>query len=396
MIDRKSPVLMLDPCCYSPFYNCNLSASLIRHGWHVRLLTSEFPFEKIAVPDHTHIQTFFFSQILANSFIHRHDALRGVCKTIFYPLEMVRFTHYLEKTATERGILHIQWANIPCLDKRFWQKWKDLGWRIVFTAHDPEPLQGTASLQVSANRSTLLRHADAVLVHSHAGRKILIDQGLNEATIHEIPMGPTILTEMQPIPQKTARDRLNIPADSPTLLFFGFIKNYKGLDVLLKALGAVCLVFANTRLLVAGRLMDSFGRYQSLIAHSSLAPHVQWHLHFISSTDIPLYFSAADVVVIPYRQASSSSVVDLAHYFGKPVVATTTGGLPEQMRPEEGDRLIPPGSPELLAQALIAALQETLQCTLKLPDSQTNESLTATWSTVAQRHAEIYQSLERG
>ena len=324
MIDQKSPILMLDPCCFSPFYNCNLSASLIRHGWHVRLLTSEFPFENIAGQGHNHIQKFFFSQIpaphiLAIDFVHRHNTLRGVCKTIFYPLEMLRFTRYLEKTAPQRGIVHIQWTNIPCLDKMLWKKWKDLGWRIVFTAHDPEPLTGTTSLQFSANRSTLLRHADAILVHSHIGRKILIDQGLKAATIHEIPMGPTILTEMQPIPQKTARDRLDIPAGSPTLLFFGFIKNYKGLDVLLKALAAVSSVFPATRLLVAGRLMDSFGRYQSLMSNYCLAPHVQWHLHYISSADLPLYFSAADVVVIPYRQASSSSVLDLAHYFGKPV-----------------------------------------------------------------------------
>jgi D-inositol-3-phosphate glycosyltransferase len=396
MIDQKSPVLMLDPYCFSPFYNCNLSASLISHGWHVRLLTSEFPFEKIAVQDHTHIETFFFRQILTNNFVHRHNALRGVCKTISYPLEMLRFTRYLEKTVPQRGIVHIQWANIPFLDKKLWRKWKDMGWRIVFTAHDPEPLPGTTILQISAYHSTLLRHADAVLVHSHTGKKILIDQGLDSATIHEIPMGPTILTEMRPIPQKIARFRLEIPTDSPTLLFFGFIKNYKGLDVLLKALKAVCSVYANIRLLVAGRLMDSISRYQSLIEHSSLDRHVQWHLHFIASADIPLYFSAADVVVIPYRQASSSSVIDLAHYFGKPVVATATGGLPEQVRLDEGDRLIPPDSPELLAHALIAVLQETLERQSRHADTQTNGSLAMTWSNVARRHAEIYQSLHRG
>jgi glycosyltransferase involved in cell wall biosynthesis len=123
-----------------------------------------------------------------------------------------------------------------------------------------------------------------------------------------------------------ARSKLGIPADKKVLLFFGLIRNYKGLDILLESLA---LLDESYYLIIAGEVYGSFGKYKSIIDKHSLQNRVLLHTEFIPENEIALYFSASDVCVLPYRSGTQSGIEGIAYHFDLPVIVTDVGGLKE-------------------------------------------------------------------
>jgi glycosyltransferase involved in cell wall biosynthesis len=396
---NKSRVIVLDPCCFSPFYDLNLVHNLAELGWPIQWVASDFTFETLPSRGSFPVNPFFFTRFPANRLlsakpINDHDWLRRPVKMALYPLEMARFNVYLK--SLQPGILHVQWAHLPCLDRTLWIRWKRMGWKLVYTAHDPLPLKGTTPHPFFAMRQNLLKHADAILVHSQKGRQQLIQLELHPDKIHCIQLGPTLMTDMEPVNQDVAQHELGLPDNALTVLFFGFIKPYKGLDVLLKSMPTIQAAFPEFHLLVAGKLTEPFSRYEKLVKALPSRPFIHWNLEFIPSNRIPLYFCAADVVVTPYLQGSSSSVIDLAHYFGNPVVTTAVGGLPEQINPEHGDLVVPPDSPVLLAEAVINVLKKRQERTdAKRVSVYPYGLIQSKWSAIAAYHGALYDRLRQ-
>jgi len=133
------------------------------------------------------------------------------------------------------------------------------------------------------------------------------------------------------ISKETARHALGIAADTLLILFFGFIRKYKGLDLLLRAMAKLSAekTLPNLRLLVAGEYYEDENRYQQLIDELGIRDRVLLHSHFISDQEVKNYFCAADLVVQPYRNATQSGVTPLAYHFEKPMVVTNVGALPD-------------------------------------------------------------------
>jgi glycosyltransferase involved in cell wall biosynthesis len=127
-----------------------------------------------------------------------------------------------------------------------------------------------------------------------------------------------------------ARHRLNIPPDKKVLLFFGFIRDYKGLDLLLEALN---ILPEDYHLIVAGEVYGNFDSYDSLIIKYQLESRVSRNARYISDEEVPLFFSAADVCVLPYKSATQSGIVGITYHFDLPVIATDVGGLKEMIEP---------------------------------------------------------------
>lgn len=122
-----------------------------------------------------------------------------------------------------------------------------------------------------------------------------------------------------------ARRRLHVPPEAPLVLFFGFIRAYKGLDLLLQALSQTPDVHA----MVAGECYEEWQAYQAIIDKNQLSGRVHLFTDFIPAESVRLYFSAADLVVQPYRSATQSGISQIAYHFEKPMVVTRVGGLPE-------------------------------------------------------------------
>jgi glycosyltransferase involved in cell wall biosynthesis len=130
-----------------------------------------------------------------------------------------------------------------------------------------------------------------------------------------------------PINKKDARSKLGIGQDTPLLLFFGFIRKYKGLDILIQALKE--LNDPSIKLLVAGEFYEDAQEYFALVKKLGLENQVIFRNDFIPNEEVKEYFSAADVIVQPYRNATQSGVTPLAYHFGKPMIVTNVGGLPD-------------------------------------------------------------------
>ena len=149
-----------------------------------------------------------------------------------------------------------------------------------------------------------------------------------------------------------ARKELNLDVNSPVLLFFGYVRHYKGLDILLRAMPAILRREPALRLVVAGHFYEDISLYRQLVDHLVIGGSVDLYPGYVPTERSALYFSAADALVLPYRSATQSGVVQLAYGHGLPVIVTPVGALPEMVRPGETGWVARDSSPEGFADAV--------------------------------------------
>jgi len=130
------------------------------------------------------------------------------------------------------------------------------------------------------------------------------------------------------ISKEEARKNLNLPVKEKIILFFGFIRQYKGLDLLIQAIANEEIRKENIKLLIAGEFYEDEKPYRDLIEQNDLHANIILHNHFIPDSQVRNYLCAADCVVQPYRNATQSGVTPLAYHFEKPMIVTNVGGLP--------------------------------------------------------------------
>jgi glycosyltransferase involved in cell wall biosynthesis len=209
--------------------------------------------------------------------------------------------------------------------------------RYAVTVHDPRLHPGDRSaLANRLGQRPLLRQAGLVFVHSEALREELLEHFRRLPPVEVVPHG-IAEPRVAPLPER------------PALLFFGRISTYyKGLDVLLEAMPLIWQRVPEATLTIAGA---------GEIAHHQVLndPRVTLRNEYVPDEELPVLFGAASCCVLPYRQASQSGVGSRAKSFGRAIVATDVGGLPELVSPESG-RLVPAGAPVPLAEAVIEIL----------------------------------------
>jgi glycosyltransferase involved in cell wall biosynthesis len=129
------------------------------------------------------------------------------------------------------------------------------------------------------------------------------------------------------VTKEEARKHLDLPVNEKIILFFGFIRKYKGLDLLLKAMNDSRIKEANIKLLIAGEFYDNKEEYETIIEKNNLANSLYLRTQFIDNTEVKYYLGAADFVIQPYKHATQSGVTPLAYHFEKPMLVTNVGGL---------------------------------------------------------------------
>jgi glycosyltransferase involved in cell wall biosynthesis len=131
------------------------------------------------------------------------------------------------------------------------------------------------------------------------------------------------------VPPAIAKSVLGIPADKKILLFFGFIRDYKGLDLLLDALSKLDDSYV---LVIAGEAYGNFDKYQKQIDELGIGSRIIKHIRYISDEEVSSFFCSADVCVLPYKSATQSGITSIAYHFNLPIIATDVGGLKEIIR----------------------------------------------------------------
>ncbi len=155
-----------------------------------------------------------------------------------------------------------------------------------------------------------------------------------------------------PVSQEEARTKLGISPDQKLLLFFGFIRKYKGLDLLLEAMADPRIREQGIKLMVAGEFYEEEKPYRDQIRHLGIEDLLFLHTDFIPDSEVRYYLSAADAVVQPYRNATQSGVTPLAYHFEVPMLVTNVGGLPDLV-PHNKVGLIVEPDPSSIAQGIL-------------------------------------------
>ena len=130
-------------------------------------------------------------------------------------------------------------------------------------------------------------------------------------------------------PKAKAAAALNLDPDTDYYLFFGLIRDYKGLDLLLQAMACEDLQHSNAQLIVAGEFYGDSAKYYEMESYLGLRGRIHWFPEFIPDDKVRHFFNVADLVVQPYKTATQSGITQVAYHFCKPMVVTNVGGLPE-------------------------------------------------------------------
>lgn len=213
--------------------------------------------------------------------------------------------------------------------------------RVIALAHNVLPHETRPGDRVLTRR--LLGLADEVLVHSQKQAEVAGDLAGTPTTVAALP--PILGTAGQ---SAAAWQGDAAGSARGELLFFGLVRPYKGLDLLIDALPAA----PDVRLVVAGEFWGGTAETEARLARLGVADRVTLRPGYIDAAEVPALFAAADALVLPYRSATSSANVFLAYEHGVPVIATDVGNMAQQVRDGETGLLCPAGDPAALAAAL--------------------------------------------
>lgn len=150
-----------------------------------------------------------------------------------------------------------------------------------------------------------------------------------------------------------SRKELNLSDNDKVILFFGYVRKYKGLDILIEALPEAIQQIPELKLLIVGEFYDDVSSYTSLIENLGIKNNVVLLNKFVPNEEVAKYYAAADVTILPYRGATQSAVLNVSYSFGKPVIVTNVGGLSEFVIDDYTGIIVEPGSKENLTRGIV-------------------------------------------
>jgi len=206
--------------------------------------------------------------------------------------------------------------------------------------HEPKPFVKTLTLMA-------LKNGRGFVVHANEEAQIL-SSILPNAVVAHTPLPALDVFPSKNVSKAEARQKLGL--DGRVILFFGLVRKYKGLIDLLQALAL--LKDLNITCLVVGEFYDDKQAYLTEIDRIGITNSVRLIDEYVANEDVEQYFVASDIVVLPYRSATQSGVVQVAYRFDRPVIATNVGGLPEAVQDGKSGYLVPPENPVELSKAI--------------------------------------------
>jgi glycosyltransferase involved in cell wall biosynthesis len=265
-------------------------------------------------------------------------------------------------------VAHVQWLGIPRYDIHWLRR---LRAPVVLTAHDVLPRR---ERNAAAWREALALAA-RVIVQS--------ERAIEQLAVAGVPREKLVRIQ-HPVFERGAE---TAPPSGRTILFFGLIREYKGLDVLLRALAEV----SDARLVVAGDPLDPVEPLQRLAAGLGVADRVEWRLGFLPDEAIPALMAEATLVALPYRKIDSSGVLATALGHGRPAVVTDVGGLPDAIREFGAGRVVPPEDARAFAGALRELLDDENLAQAYAGAQAARRALT--WDAAAAAHEAVYREV---
>jgi glycosyltransferase involved in cell wall biosynthesis len=360
-------VHVVDPSAYTPPYDHALCRALATAGAEVSLFTSRFAYGAVAPPA-GYARRDAFYRVASRVGDPR---VRRAVKLAEHVPDMLRY----RRSARAADVVHFQWLTVQHLDRRLLPR----GRPLVLTAHDILPREPRPG-QLAAQRR-LYDRFDAVVVHSEHGRMRLVDElGVDADRVHVILHGALRPWEGHAEVQLPAELR---GGDRPVVLFFGLMRPYKGLDLLLEAWrgiqGAELWIVGMPRMDVA--------------ALRATAPGcVRWLTRFITDAEILAVMRRASLLVLPYREIDQSGVAFTGIGARVPLLLSDVGGFPE-IAATGAARTFAAGDSAALGEALRDLLADQATLADMAERARTAAAGEYAWESIAQRTLALYRQL---
>ena len=368
-------IALVDPLGYTTPYDDRLASALGERGHDVHLLTAPFLLDRTPSPNGYVREELFIPW--SGRLLRRNPRarLRLVVKGVEYLPSVRRLLRRVDALAPD--VVHVQWLSRPELDIR-WLRRIARRYPLVFTAHTAMPRRERA---YGAWREALTLAA-RVDVHSKQAVERLVEFGIDRGKIVRVS---------HPVFDSPAALQVEPPSGT-TLLFFGLIRHYKGLDVLVRALPEVRERVPDARLVVAGDPLEPIDPVRDLAASLSVADAIDWRLGFVPDAEIPPLVASAALVVLPYREIESSGVLALAFGHGRPAVVSDLGAVGDAVREFGAGRAVPAEDPRALADACAELLTDAdgLQAAY---EGALAARAALTWEEAALAHEALYADL---
>lgn len=299
-----------------------------------------------------------------------------------------------ESLSMDGDLLHAQWWSMPlapvyaCLALGFKIRKKP----VLFTIHNV--LSHEDSFLFFSVSRLLFKLGDHFIVHSRNNRQQLSAlYGISPDRTSLIPHGSLDFQVRCDADSAKIRKRFGFAKADKVILLFGAIRPYKGVDTAMRAFKKVLKKFPQAKLLIAGLLWEDWTPYSHLMDELRITAAVQTHLDYIPAADVHHYFEAADLVLLPYHHFDSQSGVgSSAIAFGKPLIVSDVGGLPELVTDKRW--VVPPRDANALSRAVITCFKDAnLLAQMSLSADKIAAGLG--WPVIAKKTIAVYRRLVR-
>jgi D-inositol-3-phosphate glycosyltransferase len=318
---------------------------------------------------------------------------------------LVFYVRIICYAATARPrIFHILWNyKFKLFDRTLLMLYyKLLGKKVVFTAHNVNVANRDGNESTLNRLSLKIQYhlVDHIFVHTDKMKHSLLNEfRVNETAVSVIPFGINNSVPDTTLTPAEAKQKLGIGGSEKTILFFGRIRPYKGLDTLVASFRRLVHRDKNYRLIIAGEPNKESTSYwqeiQQTINQEQIGKQVIQQIGFLADDDTEIYFKAADVLVLPYKEVFQSGVLFLSYSFGLPVIATDVGSLRDDIVEGETGYICRPSDEIELAKSIETYFVSDLFTNLdkRRESIKTMARARNSWSAVSDKTCTIYTQL---
>lgn len=313
-------------------------------------------------------------------------------KIIEYPINTIEI---LIKAKQEKfKIAHIQ--SINEIDILLILALKLFGLKVIFTIHNVLPRHRKLTYLHNILYKYIYSLCDQLIIHTESGKNQIVNLfKVNRNKITVIPHGSfEFFVPERSISKIEAKKKLGFDKNTKTLLFFGAIRANKGLNKLLEAIPDITQKYNNLKCMIVGEPFDDYINYKRQIDTTNIKKYIYEKLGYIDNKEIPLFFFATDIVVLPYLEVTGSGVLQIAYAFGKPIVASNLQGFAEVVEENKNGILVNIDNTNELSKGIISLLSNEKMLETMGEHSKYLGETKYSWDSIALKTSHIYSVVD--
>lgn len=295
-----------------------------------------------------------------DKFEHNFTVKKIFRKSRHYFLDIWKFLFYIYREKPD--VLNFQSTiKFPAFEIFLIKFLKKRITNIVFTVHEPMPQMHKRFFYHKKLYEVFYKQIPKLIVFSKFAKSVLTQTLKNSNSINIIPLGEYSFFETScNVSTIEARQHLGLDLQKKIVLFFGTIRPDKGLYYLIESFGTVAKKYVDATLAIVGYPAEPFQKYHSLIEELNIKHRVFLNLKYIQAEEVSYYISAADFMVLPYIESTTSGIIQIAFGFLKPVIVANVGNLSEIVEDGETGFLVPPRDADKLAERILLLLNDDI------------------------------------